>query len=322
MTNKEKYVNFMKKVYIPIYSQDWWMDTVCMPENWDVWLYEKNNEIFAAMPYYFEKRGKYFYITKAIFTQNNGIIFRYPDGMNSISKQAYEEKIIDAACEYIASLNVDVYEQQYQYTFDNYLPFLWNGYKAIPRYTYVIEKGIDVEDVWSGISSKYRRNIRKGQKAGKCSENITVEEFYEEHRKIYLKQGKECPFTFDVWQRLYKNCVDRECGKMLCYRDNNGNILSVLFLVWDDKAIYHLLGGSVPEFQHLETFNALVWEAICFSRKMGLAYDFEGSVIKRISKSFREYGGKPKLYFRIRKIFNEDILKMECNEECEKLGED
>lgn len=83
--------------------------------------------------------------------------------------------------------------------------------------------------------------------------------------------------------------------------------------------MYQLLGGSMPEFQKLETYKALIWKAILKSREVGLAYDFEGSMIKNISRSFRRFGGEPKLYFRIRKVFNEQILIQECNEQCNQL---
>ena len=36
MNNKEKYLNFVETVYAPIYSQPWWLDAICLPENWDV----------------------------------------------------------------------------------------------------------------------------------------------------------------------------------------------------------------------------------------------------------------------------------------------
>ena len=76
MTNKEKYAEFCKTTYVPIYSKPWWLDAICKPENWDVWLYESGGNILAVMPYYMEKRGNYNYITKAPLTQNNGIIFK------------------------------------------------------------------------------------------------------------------------------------------------------------------------------------------------------------------------------------------------------
>ena len=135
----------------------------------------------------------------------------------------------------------------------------------------------------------------------------------------FLKQKKKAPFSYELWERLCNECYRRKQGKMMCFKDNLNNILSVLFLVWDEKSMYQLLGGSMPEFQKLETYKALIWKAILKSREVGLAYDFEGSMIKNISRSFRRFGGEPKLYFRIRKVFNEQILIQECNEQCNQL---
>ena len=98
----------------------------------------------------------------------------------------------------------------------------------------------------------------------------------------------------------------------------DGKVTSVLFLVWDDKTVYQLLGGSVPEYQALDTYDALIWEGIKLASKKKKAYDFEGSVIKRISKSFREFGGEPKQYFRIRKIFNPEIILREAYQTIER----
>ncbi|MBR3300949.1 MAG: methicillin resistance protein, partial [Clostridia bacterium] len=63
------------------------MDTVCGCENWDVWLYEENGNILAAMPYFLQKRGKFRYITKAPLAQNNGIILKCSDNIRVSSKQ-------------------------------------------------------------------------------------------------------------------------------------------------------------------------------------------------------------------------------------------
>ncbi|WP_182440511.1 GNAT family N-acetyltransferase [Mediterraneibacter gnavus] len=313
MLNKEKYVEFCKDIYVPIYSKAWWLDAVCGEDKWNVWLYEHNSQIFAAMPYYFESRGNYKYITKALLTQNNGILFKYPEGAKSIAKQNFEEKVIEAACSFIKELNIDVYEQQYHYNFTNWLPFFWNRYTAITRYTYVLENLENIEEVWQRVSSKYKKNIKKGYKNAAIKEGLDYKKFYEEHEKVFLKQGLRCPFSFETWEKIYQGSQINRCGKILYAEEcGGGNIASVLFLIWDDESVYHLLGGSIPEYQKLETYNALTWEGIKFASEKGLKYDFEGSVIKRISKSFREFGGEPKSYFRIRKVFNPEIVRQEA----------
>lgn len=321
MTNKEKYLKFCENVYIPIYSRNWWMDAVCQSEKWDVWLYERGGSILAAMPYYMEDRGGYKYITKAPLSQNNGIIFRFYGDCKLETRAKFQEHVIDAANEFIESLSLDVYEQQYHYSFDNWLPFFWNRYTAITRYTYVIEDTSDEAAVWDKVSSSYRNLIRKGYKNVQICEGYSADEFWNLHKKVFEKQGLECPFSYELWIRLYNACRKHDCSKILYAKDFNGNILSILFLVWDEQSVYHLLGGSMPEYQHLQTYNMLTWEGIKTASRMGLKYDFEGSVIKKISKSMRQFGGKPMPYFRIRKVFNPDIIRAEAEKQIQAVCE-
>lgn len=312
MDKKEKYEFFSNKIYTPIYSKSWWMDAICGKENWDVWVYEQGDNIVAAMPYYIEYRNERKYITKAPLTQNNGILFAYPNDMKFVAKQAFEEKVINAANDFIESLNLDVYEQQYHYSFNNWLPFFWQYYTSIVRYTYVIEDTNNLDAIWKNFSSKQRSIIRKGSKEIRFKRGLDPYIFYREHEKIFLKQGLKCPFSLDLWLRLYNACKDKNAGEIFYAEDAEGNITSLIFLVWDEKSAYHLLAGSIPEYQKLDTYSALTWEAIKYASEKGLMYDFEGSVIKRISKAIREFGATPKPYFRIRKVFNPEIVREEA----------
>lgn len=321
MTSKEKYLRFCDEVYIPIYSKPWWMDAVCQPENWDIWIYEREGDICAAMPYYMERRGTYQYITKAPLTQNNGIIFKTEKNTKPETIAKFQEHVIDAANCFIESLNVDVYEQQYHYSFENWLPFFWNQYTAITRYTYVIEDTSDIKIIWDKMTSNYRQNIRKAYRVARVYEGENADEFWSLHKKVFEKQGLECPFSYELWIRLYNSCIQHNCGRILYAKDKNKNILSILFLIWDEQSVYHLLGGSIPEYQYLQTYNMLTWEGIKIASQMELKYDFEGSVIKRISKSMRQFGGKPMPYFRIRKVFNPNIVRLEAEQQIALMDE-
>lgn len=320
--NKAAYGKFCETAMVPIYSQPWWLDAICLPDHWDVWICEENGTQLAAMPYYFENRNGLRYITKAPLTQNNGIIFHYPKKMKPATKAAFEENVIGKACDYIRGLHLDVYEQQYQPSFTNWLPFFWQHYTAITRYTYMIENTSDLQKVWEGISSKQRAIIRKGQRNSTLSDDLDPETFFAEHEKIYRKQNRDCPFSFELWKRLEKACREHDSGHILCRRTENGSVASVSFVVWDREAVYKLMGGPIPEYAHLDTYSALTWDEIELANRLGLKYDFEGSVIKRISKSFREYGGQPKPYFRIRKVFNPEVIRREAELEIERLKQE
>lgn len=320
--SKEKYEQFCQTTYVPIYSKPWWMDAVCGPENWDVWLYEKGGNIMAAMPYYFERRGSYRYITKAPLTQHNGIIFR-EDPVRKAPKEAeFQEKVIKAACFFIQDMGLDVYEQQYAPSFRNWSPFFWNNYTCILRYTYVIEDTSDMAQVWENLAPAYRNEILKGQRLTTVSTDIDPDRFYDEHEKVFLKQGRQCPFSRDFWYRFYQAGQDHGTGQMFCAVDEEGNIHSLLFLIWDERYVYHLLGGYMPEFSSSQAYPALVYHGINFAHEKGLSYDFEGSMLPQVQKSFRQFGGVPKPYYRIRKVFNPEIVRREAEDYIRKLAEE
>lgn len=317
MTNKEKYEVFCQSTYVPIYSRCWWLDAVCGPEHWDVWLYggsENGKGIEAAMPYYMETRGKYRYITKAPMTQTNGIQFLEKPEQKAVARAAAEERAINAACEFIESLGLDVYEQQYPPTFQNWQPFFWNHYTNILRYTYIIPDTSDMERVDRSISSKYRRAIRKGQRLTQVYTDIQPEEFFVEHQKVFSRQGLSMPFSKEFWLRLQHTCEEHEAGQMFCARDLEGNIHSVLFLVWDERSMYHLCGGYIPEYSSSQSYPALTYHGIRLAHEMGLAYDFEGSMVRQIAVAFREFGGVPTPYYRIRRVFNPEIVRKEAED--------
>lgn len=319
MTNKEKYNQFCEKNYVPIYSKPWWMDAVCGPENWDVWLYESSG-VSAAMPYYFEMRGSYRYITKAPLTQTNGLIFKEDPDRKLVAEARFQEKAINAACDYIKGLHVDVYEQQFHPSFQNWQPFFWNCYTNTVRYTYIIRDTSDWEQIENNFSTNYRKNIRKGQRLTKVSTDISPDTFYSEHNKVFLRQGLVCPFSRELWYRLYQACVEHNAGQMLCAKDETENIHALLYLVWDQRSVYHLLGGYMPEFSSSQAYPALTCHGIRFAHEKGLAYDFEGSMIHQIAVAFRQFGGVPTPYYHIRKVFNPQIIQEEAEAQMLRLA--
>lgn len=308
MTEKEKYQHFCANGYVPVFSQPWWLDAVCGEEHWDVYVVEKGGAYVAAMPYYFEDNNGYKIITKAKNTQNNGIIIRYPDEQKYATKLDYEEVIINEIIDYIETLGVDKYEQQYHYEFTNWLPFFWKGYREITRYTYVIDDTLDMKKVEENYTSNVRKNLRKAKKqVHLCENEISIEKFYEINKMSFERQGKEIPYSLDFVKSIYNAGSKKNAVRILAAEDSAYNIHSVAFLVWDEKAVYYLLNGTNPEFKSSQANCFLIHESIKMASRMGKRFDFEGSVIRPIEKAFREYGGVRKPYFRIYKIFNKDL---------------
>lgn len=314
MNNKEKYELFCNKedVYVPVFSQPWWLNAACGEENWDVYVVEKGGSYIAAMPYFLENREGYRIITKAKNTQNNGIIISYPKNQKYQAKLTYEEKIINEIIDFIESLEIDKYEQQYHYSFDNWLPFFWHYYKQVVRYTYVIDDTSDMEAVVANYTAKIRNELRKAQRCVHMrKEELSVEQFYEVNKMSFERQGREIPYSIEYVDRIYRAGKKNNSVKILAAEDEQGNVHSVAFLVWDKEAVYYLLNGTNPKYKMSQANCLLIHESIKLASELGKKFDFEGSVIMPIEKAFREYGGIRKPYFRIYKIFNEELKKKE-----------
>ena len=317
MTNKEAYEEICNEYYIPIYSKPWWMDAVCGKENWNVELLEVDGNVLGTLVYYVKLKGTYKYITKAPLTQTNGIIFLYPTSIKEINIPQFQEKVINIACEYIKSLKIDVYEQQYAPSFYNWSPFFWNHYQAIPRYTYYFTKEqlADLDSVWNKMDKKKRRGILRGESNCTISVNdLSPHDFYCEVEKVYNKQGLSVPYSYELWESLYYAVMKKNAGQIISARNEKGIVYSTKFVVWDEKNMYALISGGGPEYQLFETKSAIDWFAIKEAARRGLNYDFEGSMIERIAKVYRSFGATPRMYFRIRKVFNKEIISIEAKD--------
>lgn len=304
MTNKERYkILCEKEKTIPLFSQYWWMNTVCEENEWDVFLIEDEKNIIAAMPYYITIRNNKKIITKAKLTQNNGVWIKYPKNQKISSRLSYEERIINQVCDFIEILSLDKYEQQYHYNFTNWLPFFWRYYKEITRYTYVIENTVNIEEIKKNYSSKIRNKINNAKKILKVEEKKDLTNFYKINKLSFERQNIEIPYSFEFFKNLFKECDKRNCCKLLFAVDSENNIHSVAMIVWDEESVYYLLNGTDPDFKQYQGNALLIDRSIEIAYELGKKFDFEGSVIKNIEQSFRQYGGIPKPYFRIYKEF-------------------
>jgi hypothetical protein len=72
MTDRENYREFCKKEKnIPIFSKDWWLDSVCGYDNWKVIVIEKGGNIFATMPYVTRKKYGLMIVSEPILTHRD-----------------------------------------------------------------------------------------------------------------------------------------------------------------------------------------------------------------------------------------------------------
>lgn len=314
MDNKIAYKRFCESQYVPIFSQPWWLDAVCGENNWEVWIYRVGDSVLAAMPYKIDGQGKS--ICRAPITQNNGVLIAYPKGQKYCSRLDYEDKIINSAIDYIESKQLESYEQQFHYTYTNWLPFFWRGYEGVVRYTYVINDTSELEIIVKNFDTNLRKNIKKAMKIVNIRQNLLPEKLYQLNSLTFSRQGREqMPHSYETVASIISACEAHSCCKILYAEDAEKNIHGAILLVWDEQSMYYLLSGSDPQYRSSQANSLLIYEGIKLASQKGLKFDFEGSVVKQIECNFRQFGGIRMPYFRISKRFTDDLnpLNMENN---------
>ena len=284
---------------IPIFSRDWWLDAVCGDNNWDVVLVQWDNTIIASLPYFRTRKFIFDVITIPMHTQTMGAWIRYPENQKYTNKLSFEK---DVLAELIQKLpRVHRFNQKFHYSFTNWLPFYWKGFKQTTRYTYVIEDLGDLDRIFSNFRENIKTDIRKAQKTLTVNSSEDIEKFYNINKLTFGRQKLNIPYSFKFLAGIDNACSKRNCRKIFFAQDKQERVHAAVYIVWDECSAYYLMGGIDPDFKGSGATSLLIWEAIKFSSQVTKKFDFEGSIKESLERFFRAFGAVQKPYFHITK---------------------
>ena len=298
--NKEKYrIHCATEDTICIFAQDWWLDTTCGADNWDVSIVESNNKIIAALPYQIKKHKNGITIGQPQLTQNLGPWLAQDDAKytNQLSNQKkYMTALIDALPPY------KTFAQNFNPKITNWLPFYWMGFKQQTNYTYRIEDLTNTDALWDNIRSNIKRAIRKAEKNSiTINQTADLEDFITLIEKTFNRQGKSLPYPKELVRNIFAETQNRNASQLFIAQDTDGNHHAGALIIWDNQTAYYLIGGGDPDLRNSGAASLILWEAIKFSASVTQSFDFEGSMIDPIERFFRSFGATQTPYFNITK---------------------
>jgi len=130
---------------------------------------------------------------------------------------------------------------------------------------------------------------------------MSSQDFYKLNIQTYMRQGIVIPYDFFLFNSLYNKLVENNCIEIFYAVDEKEIIHSTALFAFDKKSVYYLMSGTVEELRDSQSLTLLIYEGIKLANKIGLSFDFEGSMKKNIEHFFRQFGAKQKLYFDISK---------------------
>jgi hypothetical protein len=281
-----------------IFRQPWWLDAVA-PGRWDEVVVTKGDEVAARLPYVVKKRYGLTTLTMPPLTQFLGPWLRPGEGKTA-TRLASEKDLMEELIEGLPRF--DHFCQNFQHSVTNWLPFYWKGFTQTTRYTYRLEDLTDLDAIWSGFAENVRRAVRKAEKALSVRTDPGLGEFLRLNALTFSRQGEEVPYSAELVGRLDSACAEREARKMIFAQDEGNRLHAAIYIVWDSEAAYNLMLGSDPELRGSGASSMLMWEAIKFASKVTKAFDFEGSMIESIERSFRSFGATQTPYSQVSRM--------------------
>jgi hypothetical protein len=307
MENQEKYIRFCEKeTEVPVFHRPEWLDAVCGNRNsWDVVLLEKNGEVIASLPLFYKKKK---IIGQPPLTPYLGPYIKFPEGQKSVTKYRYERNVLEALIGKIPDFKY--LKMLFLPEIKNWLPFYWNGFNETTRYTFILDnlnKHLNLNEMKPSI----RRQIKKASKNIQIEFSDNIESFYNINKLSFERQKMNIPYSLTFLKRLDQ--VVKDHRTILFGKDNKENIHAAIYILWDNKRAYYLMGGLNADFQNSGAKPLLFWEAMKYVSSFVLEFDFEGSMIRSIENFFSSFGAKQVPYHLIYKDNRSNAVRLISN---------
>ena len=280
-----------------LFHKSWWLETVAQ-NNYQILFIKRNEEILAAWPLTFKKIAGLNLIMPTPLTPRQGIMFA------PSRKIKYSEKLSDemSLMSEITTLlpKHTLFNQRFSAEFTNWLPLCWAGFKQTTRYTYVIENLSDLNQVWENVRYSTKRKINHALKNGiKVVTDPSLDKFLDLNELTFKKQKLTVPYSREYVNRIDEACEKNNARKIFFAVDESGQIHAAVYIVYNQKAAYYLMGGADPVLNTCDAHFLALWEAIKFASQVSNSFDFEGSMYENIEPVFRGFGAVQKPYMEI-----------------------
>lgn len=283
---------------IPLFMQYWWMQAVTYTKAWDVLLvYDSHGDVIAAMPYLLRQRMGMKYIICPQHTQINGIWTR-----SDLTPQQ-RQNAYDSLVKQLNDLRLSYYYQQYPLSSDAPQYMRTAGFKIKQRWTYRIEDLSNLDAVIGKFSKNKKRQLQKALSLH-ADFTLSPDEFYTFHEHTLQEKGKLISYSRDYFLQLYNAAVTQQQGQLIAIRNPEGTLLAAVFLVWDASSTYFLIPAHSSSYAATGAPALMVLESIKYARSHSRSFDFEGSMMKNIENSYRQFGAQKVHYQSVHRYYN------------------
>ena len=274
-----------------LFEQPWWLDIVA-PGQWkEILVKDEKGGVLGRFPAVIEGDK----VQLPELTQTLGV-WLAPNIRMDYGKQKTVLMEIGKQLEQYKSVSIDLSPDN-QYI----LPFRWMGYRMEPRFTYRLNDLTDCDLIYRSFGKTAKKNIKYAKNKVKVFEETNLDTLWELLNRTFEAQKRRNPMSETLVKRIIEICEDNGHGKYLEARDENGNVHSCAYFVFDEEICYYLLGASDSRYRSSGAQSLLLWEGIQFASVHSKVFDFEGSMVEGIENFFRQFGGVCTPYYSVKR---------------------
>jgi hypothetical protein len=282
---------------VPLWQQPWWLDATA-PNLWDAVCLLKSGRVVAALPYVLKKRYGISVWSQPPLAQALGPWLETTT-MKPVKQLSLQHALLGELADSIP--NDVYYRQNWTPGRNNWLPFHWRGFAQTTAYTYRLDLSGGADAIWNGMSESTRNTIRKAESRF----GVTVEKtkdlnkFLALNEAVFARQGMATPYPARLVRRIHLASSERNASTIWISYEQDGTPSAAAYILRDDTTSFYLMGGSDPDRRKSGSQNLVMWRAIRDATGHSNTFDFEGSIIEPIERSFRSYGSTQVPYFAV-----------------------
>ena len=273
----------------------WWLDAVS--HNTRVLGYFENGRLVAGVPLRRERVLTFSIYRKPKLTHPWGVIVEPLTGKRT-TVVTREMRILEALARPLASVKGSVV-MSFHPNLQNWLPFLWHGFKVGIGTTYLIENLDCVDKLRDDCMYDVRRRIAKAADSGITVKLCSADEALSLFRRTYHRQGQRLPYSKDYFSGLHAAAKARSAGECFLASDGQGRPHAAAFMAWDTRRAEYVAAGSDPSLRASGAGVLLVWHLLQYAAERVRVFDFNGSSVRPIEQFVRSFGSKQTFYPRV-----------------------
>ncbi|MBN1461632.1 MAG: hypothetical protein JXA57_19040 [Armatimonadetes bacterium] len=283
-----------------LFCKSWWL-RAAFPDHFEVLVAKRSGTIVAGIPLPYSVSGRRKRFIRPPMTTTMGILLGDPRS----STGTYEKRLSDEMnllSGLVAAIpNNAGFRVAFHPTFQNWLPFYWQGYRQTTAYTYVLDNINDIDAVISGMDHSKRKNLQKAKKILSVDRSMSAESFYRHHKMTLQKEGKVISYDPDYLSRIALAARAHANIQLLAAVEPSGAIHSAIVVLYDRVSAYYILSSIDPDYRNSGSATLLLIDAMRIASDATNRFDFEGSMIQGVERSFRKFGARQTPFFVIYK---------------------